>query len=429
MCAALSVAVVAACTGDADRSSSSTPTTTPPPVTTSTTPARPELRAQLDDPLVPVVVLPSAPFEGAPKVVGSDGPNLVAFGGVTRDETGMGYRPTDEGAVLDGATMSWSRLPEPPFEDPTFDPVGVVADGQLLVSGQACVGYEPVTTTSATCRPDELQTARLDLSALTWERLPSPKGRSGTRMVRMWATPSGVLAMTSTNQVQPGSDDSVWSFMATGAHRWTLVDPPPIPITMVCGFESTVAVASTEHSSDGRDWAVGGSGFDTQSDRYRNARAVFWDDEAGEWGRPTDEVVQQPIDLVGGACIREGLVWMAMADPWRAARDETLEPTDQGLYVARPGEVGWERRPFQPPAGVGLAPFPEDPVPSMADPTSVVLLSFVWETPRVLDVDTGTWRTWVGPEVRSENLTDASLLGHPIIWDRNAGTLVAIRHD
>ncbi|UDY36141.1 hypothetical protein [Dermatobacter hominis] len=421
--------VVTGCTDDGVDGGSATtaPSTSPPPSTTSTTPPRPEVHAQLRDPAVPVVDLPTPPFEGAAAVLGNDGDDVVAFGGQV-PKYGLNYLPTGDVAVLDAATLSWSVLPPAPFEDPLIWPEGVVADGHLLVSGPACVGDEPVATTAPACRPGHVQTARLDLADRTWQFVGDPRSPRGTELVRLWATPTGVLSMAADNGYRPAAGEAEWSFLPTGAHEWRAVDDPPIPMAVACGSGGTVAVASVEQSSDGVSWAAAGEGVETASDRFRNVRAVFWDDEAGSWGAPTAAAVSEPLDLMGGACTAEGLAWAAMADRFALPTGARVDDADQGLYLARPGSTTWDRRPFEPPPGVGPSRDVQRPLPTMADPDAVVLPAVGTATRRVLAIDSGAWSDWVAPDVAPESLSGASLGGRAVARDPRRGGLVAVAH-
>ena len=420
---ALLVLAGAACNDDgADRGTGATSTA---PIVT--TPPRPDVLAQLKDPSVPVVDLPPPPFEGAPQVIGSDDGDLVAFGGQV-DRYEMNFRPTNDVAVLDDETLSWTMLPPAPFDDPLIWPEGIVADGQLLVSGPRCEGDEPVNTTGPSCHPGPAQTARLDLTGRRWQVLPDPTAPDRLQVIRLFATESGVLAMASSNAFRVGAGEVVWSFLPSREDQWRSVDGPPIPITMVCAFETTLAVTSEQQSSDGQEWTVADGDVQMLSDRFRNVRAVFWDDDTGSWGEPTAEAVTEPIDLMGGACTREGLAWTAMLDPWGRPGGAPLAPAGQGLYLARPGSSSWERRPFDPPEAVGPSRSPYDPLPAMADPTSIVLPSLIAGSRRVLDIESGIWRPWIDPDLMSDGLIDVSFAGRPIVWTDGSDRLAAIRN-
>ena len=420
--ALLALGTVACTDDDGDRGAgTATPTTTPPVVST---PPRPDVVAQLDDPTVPLVDLPAPPFDGHIAVVAGDGSDVVAFGGTASGMRVQGAELADEVAVLGAATASWTELPPPPFDAPTYRPVGVVKDGDLVVSGSSCTGDRPMTPAGPDCMPTGLQAARLHLADRTWERIGPPHASGSPQIVAgMWSTPTGVLAMVAGVMGVP-SNGALWSFLPDGDDTWQRVGEPPIPLVMACGSGGTVAGAAVETSPDGVTWTPAGNLMSVQSDRHRHVRAVFWDDPTRAWGTPTEPASERPLDLMGGACFAGRFVWVAMVDTERD-RFEPLDPADQGLYSVSAGREAWERLPFSPPDGVAPLRVLQQPLPSLEDPPSLVLTDFL-RPAAIIDIDANTSTPWPSSDGDPYDLTSIRFHDRYILLARTTDELKAI---
>jgi hypothetical protein len=277
-----------------------------------------------------LVDLPPAPIDGSPAFVANLGDDLLIFGSTES----RGRRvPTDQGAVLDAETFSWSTLPSPPFEFATGYLQAALSGRHLVISGHACdPETKPVGSAGPECSIGVEQTARLDLDAGVWTAVDDPGfDVSFTSTDKLFSVPNGVVAA-----VENERGIATWLRLDNDADTWeTIAGPaitePGVPVVQICGSGETVAVMATQTAVGGVGWeptTLGGGGFGV---RYGRAVVSFWIDDTATWSTPSEAAVPSGSTALQAGCIPGSFVVFA------------ADGDDQGVWVLSDVPRTWSR--------------------------------------------------------------------------------------
>ncbi len=364
-----------------------------------------------------VQALPDAPLAGSPQIVGNYGKDLVAWGSIRPDRTGM-QSVTDDGAVLNADTFSWTTLPPPPFKFPTANAAGGVVGDELVVTGYACdPSSKPVDSAAPKCAFGAKQAATLNLKTKRWTSVaPGPPSKPSDAVVAHVI--GGQLIM----DVRPLDGPQSWWRYDPAGHKFVPIPLPPLTVTQVCSTPSTLAAVEVQVRTAGAsDWRPVSILSFASGDLFGQVRATFWNPTTNTWSPPSDPAVTSGTSYLTGGCAGGSVVLLAAG--------RTQAPGDIGAWVINAATSTWQHRDW--PAAATVGPYvvaDPRPLPTVND-TQLRWRDLATSQEWSYQPATNQWtQVPPGAAVTATNgaLTAATILGRPVLTDENTNILTTL---
>lgn len=386
------------------------------PFTAESTKADPAGRAAVQA-ATGVQALPEAPLAGSPQIVGNHGKDLVAWGSIRPDRTGM-QSVTDDGAVLDADTFSWTTLPPPPFKFPTATATGGVVGDELVVTGYACdADSKPVDSAGPKCAIGAKQAAALNLRTKRWSLVAAGPPSNASDLVTAHVV-DGQLIM----EVRPMDGAPTWWRYDSTGRRFDPIAAPPVTVTQVCSSPTTLAAVEVGARAAGAPgWQPWNMFAFNGGDLYGNARVSFWNTATNTWGPPSEPAITSGTSYLTSGCAGGSVVVLAAG--------RTDASSDIGAWVISAATNTWQHRDW--PAAATVGPnLPPDPLQlKVVTDTQVRWRDLATSQEWSYQPATNQW-TQVPPQaaVTAANgaLTTATILGRPVLTDEKTNILTTL---
>ena len=343
--------------GDADIHASTTSAT---PL--ATTPPRPDLVAALAQPGTHKLPLPPIQSYRADHLTFQQAGDQVLAWGATRfsgpDNGEADWDPVDEGALLDPRTLSWAKLPAPPFAHPTLSPQLAWTAQRVVLVGNSCdpAGAQTMDSLPPGCGVGSLQAAAYNPASHGWTSLSVPASIQGFVQYAL-VVGDRVLVVLGNEQ----SGEKSFGLLDPIKRLWTDVRAPVSGAPeVVCASDGTAFAINTQVLVNGvwGDQDAAGSGG---NDGYGRVQVSSLGPSASAWSTPGPVGLASGAPLAISGCVGGGVVLIG---------DNGASPHhgQTGAWFWQPGGA-WTSVPGPPPdlgqlgeGGLALNPLDRDRV-------------------------------------------------------------------